>query len=138
MLVLPKLTLMNAKKHMSHTLRKQLLIVAGTASLIAGIVGVFIPILPTTPFLLLAAACYIRSSERLYRSLLNNRLVGGYIRDYIHGKGMPIKIKIITLLVLWITIGISAFLVAHIAVRIILLLVAIGVSIHIVLIKTKK
>ncbi|UCE98055.1 MAG: YbaN family protein [Dehalococcoidia bacterium] len=123
---------------MSHTLRKQLLIVAGTASLIAGIVGVFIPILPTTPFLLLAAACYIRSSERLYRSLLNNRLVGGYIRDYIHGKGMPIKIKIITLLVLWITIGISAFLVAHIAVRIILLLVAIGVSIHIVLIKTKK
>ncbi len=123
---------------MSHTLRKQLLIVAGTASLIAGIVGIFIPILPTTPFLLLAAACYIRSSERFYRSLLNNRWVGGYIRDYIHGKGMPLKIKVITLLVLWITISISAFLVAHIIVRIILLLVAIGVSIHIMLIKTKK
>lgn len=123
---------------MSRTLKKQLLIIAGTASLIAGIVGVFIPILPTTPFLLLAAACYIRSSERFYRWLLNNRLVGGYIRDYIHGKGMPIKIKVITLLVLWITIGISSFLIAYLIVRIILLLVAIGVSIHIILIKTKK
>jgi uncharacterized membrane protein YbaN (DUF454 family) len=124
---------------MPYILKKQLLIIAGTASLIAGIVGIFIPILPTTPFLLLAAACYIRSSERFYRSLLNNRLVGGYIRDYIQGKGMPLKIKVITLLILWITIGISIFLVTqNIIVRIILLLVAIGVSIHVIFIRTKK
>ena len=118
---------------------KYFYIIIGILSVTLGFIGVFVPLLPTTPFLLLAAACYIRSSERFYRFLLNNRLVGGYIRDYVQGKGMPLKIKVITLLILWIMIGISIFLVTqNIIVRIILLLVAIGVSIHVIFIRTKK
>lgn len=123
---------------MSHKLSRQLLIVAGTVFAAIGIVGIFIPILPTTPFLLLAAACYMRSSERFYRWLLNNRLFGAYIRNYIEGRGMPLKIKIITILLLWTTIGLSAsFATQSLALRIALILVAIGVTTHIIYIRAK-
>lgn len=104
-----------------------------------GIIGIFIPILPTTPFLLLAAACYMRSSERFYRWLINNRIFGTYIRNYIEGKGMPIRIKIFTILLLWLTIGLSiAFGVQNTVVRIVLVCIAVGVTVHVVLIKRRK
>ena len=124
---------------MSHKLTRKLLIVAGTASTAIGIVGIFIPILPTTPFLLLAAACYIRSSERFYRWLLNNRLCGTYIRNYIEHKGMPLKTKLFTISLLWVTIGISVCLATQdLVVRIVLVLIAVGVTIHIILIRAKR
>lgn len=120
-------------------LKKRLLIIAGTLSTAIGILGIFLPILPTTPFLLLAAACYIRSSHKFYNWLLNNRYFGAYIRYYIQGKGMPLKIKIFTVILLWITIGLSIWLAAQsVVIRAILILVAFGVTIHIALIKTSK
>ena len=113
--------------------------VAGTISTIIGILGIFVPILPTTPFLLLAAACYIRSSERLYYWLLNNRFFGTYISNYIEGRGMPTGIKFFTILLLWITIGVSVCIgTQNLVVRIILILVAIGVTIHIIFIRARK
>ena len=124
---------------MSSKLSKRLLIVAGTVFTATGIVGIFLPILPTTPFLLLAAACYIRSSERLYHWLLNNRFFGAYIRNYIEGRGMPLWIKIVTILLLWTTIGLSASLATqNLALRIVLILIATGVTIHIICIRAKK
>ena len=124
---------------MRKTLKRRLLILSGTVSTGLGIIGIFIPVLPTTPFLLLAAACYMRSSERFYRWLLNNRLFGAYISNYIKGKGMPLKIKVATILLLWITIGITAtFGVQNIAIRIALVLIAIGVTVHISLIRTNR
>jgi hypothetical protein len=112
---------------------------AGTISTVIGIIGIFVPILPTTPFLLLAAACYTRSSERFYRWLLYNRIIGVYIRNYVEGKGMPLRAKLFTILLLWVTIGISiAVGTQNPIVRIVLVLVAIGVTLHIVLIKTRK
>ena len=71
-----------------------LLIIAGTVSVGLGIIGMFIPLLPTTPFLLLAAACYARSSQRLYHWLLYNKWFGKYIRNYLQRKGIPLKLKI--------------------------------------------
>ena len=65
---------------------KALYFIAGTVCLILGIIGIILPILPTTPFLLLAAGCYARSSERFYNWLLNNRILGSYIRNYREGK----------------------------------------------------
>ena len=59
-----------------------------------GIAGIFLPLLPTTPFLLLAAACYVRSSPRLYRWLMNHRWTGEYIRDYREKRGLPLRTKI--------------------------------------------
>ena len=124
---------------MRATAKRRLLIVAGTLSTGLGIIGVFVPILPTTPFLLLAAACYMRSSERSYQWLINNRIFGAYVRNYIEGKGMPIRTKIFTILLLWLAIGLSiTFGVQNIVIRIVLICVAIGVTVHIGLIKKRK
>jgi uncharacterized membrane protein YbaN (DUF454 family) len=104
-----------------------------------GILGIFIPVLPTTPFLLLAAVCYARSSPRFHHWLLNNRWFGSYIRNYLQGKGIPPRVKVLTLALLWIAIGCSvAFAVEVFAVRLILILIAIGVSIHVLLLRTLK
>jgi len=124
---------------MRATAKRRLLIVAGTISTGLGIIGIFVPILPTTPFLLLAAVCYMRSSASFYRWLLNNRFFGNYIRNYIEGRGMPLRIKVSTILLLWATIGFTvAFGVQHIALRIMLAILAIGVTVHIVLIGTRR
>jgi len=122
---------------MPEKLKRKLLIVAGTISTAVGIVGIFVPILPTTPFLLLAAACYLRSSRKFYHWLLNNRFFGAYVRNYLQGRGMPLKLKILTILLLWVTIACSAiFAVQALIIRVILALIATGVTAHIILIKT--
>ena len=126
-------------RSMSYKLRKQLLIVAGTISTAIGILGIFVPILPTTPFLLLAAACYVRSSERFYRWLINNRLFGTYIRNYIESRGMPLRTRIFTIFLLWIAISISVCIgTQNLVVRIVLVLVAIGVTLRIIYIRARK
>ncbi len=125
--------------NVSRKLTRGLLIAAGTISTGLGIAGIFIPVLPTTPFLLLAAACYMRSSERLYRRLLNSRVLGTYIGNYIEGKGMALRAKAITLLLLWGSIGATLWLgTENLVLRIVLGLVAAGVTIHIVMIKPGK
>ena len=113
------------------------LIVMGTFSVALGILGIFVPILPTIPFLLLAAVCYARSSQRCYDWLLNNRYFGNYIRNYRERKVIPLKGKVLTLTLLWATIGCSVmFAVEILFVRVFLIVVAIGVSIHIFSLRT--
>ena len=126
------------KKLTSH-LRKWVLIIVGSFFAGLGILGIFLPLLPTTPFLLLAAACYIRSSERLYNWLMNNKWIGRYIKNYLEGKGVPLKSKVLSISALWITIGYSVFFVVNIfPVRVILILIAIGVTMHLLSIRTLK
>jgi len=109
----------------------------GTFFVVLGTIGVFLPLLPTTPFLLLAAACYARGSKRFYEWLLNNRWFGNYIKSYREKKRIPVKIKVLSISFLWITIGYSTLFVVGIPlVRVILILTAIGVTIHILLIRT--
>lgn len=113
------------------------LIVGGTSSVAIGILGIFVPVLPTTPFLLLGAACYARSSQRFYDWLLNNKYFGNYIRNYRERKGIPLKGKVLALALLWATIGCSvAFAVEILFVRVLLIVIAIGVSIHIFSLRT--
>jgi uncharacterized protein len=120
----------------SGKVKRWLLIGIGTASIIIGLIGIIMPVLPTTPFLLLAAICYMHSSPRLYQSLLGNRLIGSFIRNYLEGRGMSIKAKIWTISLLWIALGCSAvFATDSLIIRIILLAVLIGVTIHILSIK---
>lgn len=69
-------------------------IILGSIFVAIGYIGIFIPGLPTTIFLIIAAACYVRSSKKLYNWLINNKLFGKYIRDYYEGKGMPFKAKV--------------------------------------------
>jgi len=103
------------------------------------VLGVFLPLLPTTPFLLLAAACYARSSERFSNWLLSNRLFGKAIKDYREGKGIPSKLKALSIALLWITIGCSVAFAVHIlAVRVIVILIGVGVTVHILFIRTPR
>ncbi|MFC1995396.1 YbaN family protein [Chloroflexota bacterium] len=117
--------------------KRRLLFIAGTLSMGVGILGILIPILPTTPFLLIAAACYIRSSQKFYNWLLNNRILGVYISNYMQGKGIPLKVKMFTVTLLWLTIGISVcFFAPNVIIRVILILIAVGVTVHIIRKKT--
>ena len=118
-------------------IKKVIFITFGTLFTALGIIGIFIPVLPTTPFLLLAAILYSNSSERFLNWLYNNPLCGEYIRNYREGKGMPLKQKIITIFLLWLTIGASAiFFVNALWVKVLLFGIASGVTIHLVRIKT--
>ena len=122
----------------SSKLKRSIYYIIGYISLTLGIIGLAFPILPTTPFLLLAAACFARNSEKAYNWLINNRVFGKFIRDYRAGRGIPIKVKLCTLLFLWMTILISILFVSILWVQILLLVIASLVSIHISLIRPKR
>lgn len=136
----------STEKNERRKIVKILLIAVGTISLALGAIGVFLPIIPTTPFLLLAAACYYRSSKRMHRWLLNNKWFGEYIRNYQEGKGLPLKTKIVALSMLWVTIGVSTvFMLNHLLpeplvlpMQLIMVAVAVAVSAHILKIPTYK
>lgn len=120
-------------------MRKRLFIVLGFIFLGLGILGIFLPLLPTTPFLLLAAWLFAKSSERLYRRLLNDKYVGNYIKDFKEYRSIPLKTKIFAISLIWLTMGYSIiFAIKIIWVKIVLLIVAIGVTIHILSFKTKR
>ena len=120
-------------RHRPSSLRKALFNVAGTISLGFGTVGVFLPIMPTTPFLLLSAACYYKGSERMHRWLLNNELFGSYIRNYKEGRGISLTSKVFTILLLWVAICFSTLLIVNNRIlQIVLFAIAIAVTIHVI------
>ncbi len=123
----------------SGKLKRRFFVIVGTIAVGIGVVGIIVPVLPTTPFLLLAAICYMRGSQRLYNALLGNRFIGSYVRNYLEGKGMSLKVKIWTLSLLWIAIGCTATLATNnLIIRVLLLAVLIGVTIHILLIRAPR
>ena len=126
-----------SKRTTFSRIKQATLIGIGTLSLAVGIAGIFVPILPTTPFLLLTAACYIRSSQRFYNRLISNRLFGEYIKNYLERRGVTLRVKVSSLTLLWITIGCSAaFATDTLWVRILLAVVAVAVTAHILSLHT--
>lgn len=116
---------------------KYLYLVAGTVSLALGIIGIFVPLLPTTPFLLLTAALYFRSSPTLYRRLLSHKYLGAHIRNFREYKAIPLSTKIVSLLLLWATMSYCALAVVEtLWLRLFLAAVAVGVTWHILSYKT--
>jgi uncharacterized membrane protein YbaN (DUF454 family) len=113
-------------------LRRGVLIAVGTLSVGLGMAGIFLPLLPTTVFFLAAAACFVRSSDRLYRWLLKNKLTGSYITHYREGNGIPARAKAVSIGLLWITLVASAFMVQIWWIWLILGMVAVGVPIFLV------
>ncbi len=113
--------------------------ISGSFFLVVGMIGIVVRLLPTTPFLLLSAVCYSRSSERYHRWLLNNRFFGSYISNYMAGKGISLRLKSLVLLALWGTISFSAFFVVDLLlIRILLIIIAVGVTVHILTLPTFK
>ena len=106
-----------------------LLITIGLASTGLGIIGIFVPLLPTTPFLLLAAACFARSSERFHSWLVNHNRLGPIIRGYLDGSGIPLRAKRIAIALVWLTLPPSALLlVPPVWAKTLLVLLAISIT----------
>ena len=118
--------------------RKAALIFAGTVCVALGVLGMFLPLLPTTVFLLMAAYCYSRSSERFHTMLLNNRWCGAYIRNYKTGRGMSARQKTTTLVLLWTSIGFSMWMIGGLWVNLLLAAIAVAVTVHVLWIKTYR
>lgn len=111
---------------------KLILRIVGTISLVLGLLGIVLPILPTTPFLLLTAYCYLRSAPNWHKRLLESKHLGPYIRNFQENKCIPVRVKAYAISMLWITITLSAvFAVSLWWVRLLLFAIAIGVTWHI-------
>jgi uncharacterized membrane protein YbaN (DUF454 family) len=117
-----------------------LLIVSGTISLILGITGIFLPLLPTTPFLLLTAFLYFKSSPKAYNWLIGHKYLGPYIINYREKKIIPLKAKIAALTLMWLSVlnCMIFFLQGNVRIQLLLWLVCIGVTIHILSFKSKE
>jgi len=110
---------------------------AGSFFVGVGIVGIFLPLLPTVPLLIIAAFCYWRGSPKFYNWLINLGAVGKLIKDFREGKGLPAKAKFHAILYMWISMGISiTFFVSNMALKMTVVLVGIGVTVYILRIKT--
>ena len=120
-------------------MKKNILLMVGFISLFLGILGIVIPLLPTTPFLLLSAASFARSSEKMHGWLMNHPWFGKYIRNFQENKAIPLFTKIVSVSLLWITILISVFFAVKLFyIRLLLITIAILVSIHILRYKTTQ
>ena len=117
-------------------LLRHVLLAAGWISLLLGVVGIFLPVLPTTPFLLLAAACFVRSSRRFYLWLVEHPRLGPWIRDYLEGNGIPLKGKVYAIGLMWASIGLSCYLVPMPWARAFMLTSAVLVTLYILRQKT--
>jgi hypothetical protein len=118
-------------------LGKWLLMSLGILAMVVGLIGVVVPLLPTTPFLLLAAACFVRSSDTMYGWLISNRLFGGFIRDYREQRGVSARAKIVALALLWGVIGYTALTAVDAAwLRVLLVAIAVAVTLHLLRLRT--
>ncbi|HIH36745.1 MAG TPA: DUF454 domain-containing protein [Methanocellales archaeon] len=119
--------------------KKIVFTVFGSTCAVLGVVGIIVPLLPTTPLLLLAAFFYGKSSHRLQQWLFNNRIFGSYLTNYVEGRGISRRNKTYTLTFLWLAMGYSIFsIISNFLIQVLLFLIAICVTIHILTIKTIK
>ena len=116
-----------------------ILTILGLLSLGLGILGAFLPVLPTTPLLLLSAALFLRGNRRLYDWLMNHPKLGPYITNFMKHKAIPLRIKVVAVTTLWLTLLYCAVFVAeHWAFRAFFIVLAIAITIHILSYKTLK
>ena len=113
-------------------------VVAGFVSLALGVIGIFVPVMPTTPFLLLASACFLRGSKRLHQWLLSHGRLGKYIRDFEAGRGIPARAKVVAIAMMWTSIAFAVELVGHPVAAGAMLLVAGAVTIYLLRLPTLR
>ena len=118
-------------------LKKKIYICVGLLAVGLGIIGAFLPVMPTVPFLLIALFCFERSSKKYHDMILNNKYFGKVLRDYYEGRGLTTSVKIKAILFLTCGMGFSVYRVHNLHLRIMLVLIWAGVALHIILLKTK-
>jgi uncharacterized membrane protein YbaN (DUF454 family) len=118
-------------------LKKKIILLCGYLFLILGFIGIAVPLMPTTPFLLLAAYCFLKSSNKLYLWLINHRVFGKQLQMYMEYKAISIKTKILSIVFLWISITVSLlFFMKWWLIRLIVILIASSVSFYLITRKT--
>jgi uncharacterized membrane protein YbaN (DUF454 family) len=129
----------NQNQLASHRGLRLLWFVGGLMAVLLGIVGAFLPVLPTTPFLLLAAACFARSSPKFYDLLLNHPVVGPPIRQWRNERTIPRKAKILAISLLVLSLGSTIlFIVPVFAVKVLLTGIGLGVVVFLARIPTRE
>jgi uncharacterized membrane protein YbaN (DUF454 family) len=118
---------------------KWLLTILGCISLGLGILGIFLPVLPTTPFLLLSAFLFLRGHQGLYRWLTSHPKFGLYIQNFLVHKSIPLHVKIVSISMVWITLlNCAIFVASHWALRLFFVLLAAAITWHVLSYKTSK
>jgi uncharacterized membrane protein YbaN (DUF454 family) len=117
---------------------KFLLNLIGCIAVVLALLGLFLPLLPATPFLLLASACFMRGSERMHRWLRHNRIFGEYLRNIEDRKGLPLRAKLIALALMWPSLCYSMYMLRDAALSGILILTGVAVTVFILRMKTLK
>lgn len=112
-------------------------IIFGTLSLVLGIIGIFLPVLPTTPLLLLTAFCYYRGSSRMYDWLMSHPKLGPYIRNFRENRMIPRRVKVYILTMLWASLLFCAYILDPIWLKCLMMVIAIGVTWHILSYKSE-
>ena len=115
-------------KIVKNPILRFLLKVLGFLCILLGVMGILLPILPTTPFLILAAVCFSYSSQEFYDKIVNHKRFGPSVKDYLEGKGIPKRAKKIAVIVLWLSIGFSAYLVKPLWLKVLLPAIAVYVT----------
>ncbi|MGE4343542.1 MAG: YbaN family protein [Geoalkalibacter sp.] len=118
-----------ASENKDRPILRASLLAVGLLSTGLAVLGIFLPLLPTVPLLLLAAACFVRSSARLHRWLLDHPRLGPLVSGYLDGEGMPLRVKVSAILLIWISIPLSAWLVPLLWVSVLLILLGLAITI---------
>jgi uncharacterized membrane protein YbaN (DUF454 family) len=123
--------------HVKSDLLRWILICCGWCCIAAGVIGIFLPLLPTVPFLLLAAACFARSSEQFHSWLLEHSHLGPLVRDYLHSGGIPLRAKRVAIGMVWVSFPVSALLFAQaVWLKVVLLSIAAGITLYLMQLPT--
>lgn len=122
---------MSSMKRFKEKLIKGLLLFVGWLSVVLGVIGIFLPVMPTTPFLLLAAACFVRTSPKFYGWLVGHPKLGKYLLYYLEGKGIPLKAKFYSITLMAISMATTSYFVPVMAVKVILPLIGVLVALYI-------
>ena len=117
---------------------KRFLFVLGWICFALGIIGLVLPIMPTTPFLILSAVLFAKSSDKFYKWLVTHKIFGRFIKDYLKYKAIPMEYKIGYILILWVSFSVSAYFININYIRVIIYIILIIATIKILSIKTKK
>lgn len=121
-----------------NRVKRIIYILLGSVFLLLGTVGIFVPVLPTTPFWLLTCWFYLHSSETLYNRVMENRRFGSYVKGFLVDKAISLRSKIISIIVMWVSILFSMIFIKFLWVKIVLAIITVGVTAYILSFPTKK
>lgn len=125
------------KNHVKSTFLRWLLISCGWISVVSGVIGIFLPIVPTVPFLLLAAACFARSSVRFHSWLMDHNHLGPLLHDYLKGAGIPLRAKLVSFTMIWVSFPVSTFLFVQAPwLRLLLIATAVAITLYLLSLPT--